>query len=309
MFLIRMKHPLVMIAAAVFFVAAIWFFAAQRGTSSPLPQPVAVNPALLQSDLDVRLKHLQSRVTGASFFVKKVAMRENLWKIAQRHGYSVHSILGCNPQMTSYNVDINNRLLLPSRGGTLHPLQKGDTWESIAQRYDIPAADLERCNGNVTILAPGEFIFVPGRMPDVELMNDRLREKYELRALFVSPLSGRLTSSFGKRRHPVTGQRSFHGGIDLAVPQGSWVGAAADGVVSFAGDNAGHYGKAVFITHQGGYETHYGHLSRIFVRTGQRVSARKLIAKSGSTGRSTGPHLHFTIKKNGACLDPLKFLW
>jgi murein DD-endopeptidase MepM/ murein hydrolase activator NlpD len=146
-------------------------------------------------------------------------------------------------------------------------------------------------------------------MPDMDLMRESLRKKYEMRALFVSPLGGRLSSSFGNRIHPILGVPSFHGGIDIAVREGTWVGAAADGVVAFAGDNAGHLGKAVFIKHQNGYETHYGHLSKIFVQYGQKVKARKLIAKSGSTGRSTGPHLHFTIKHNGAFLDPLKFLW
>jgi murein DD-endopeptidase MepM/ murein hydrolase activator NlpD len=107
----------------------------------------------------------------------------------------------------------------------------------------------------------------------------------------------------------VTGQQGFHAGIDIAVPEGSWVGAGADGVVTVAGDGIGHYGKAVFIDHEDGYETQYGHLSKIFVHVGQRVKARQLIAKSGSTGRVTGPHLHFTIKKNGVPKDPLRYIW
>ncbi|MCX5782328.1 MAG: LysM peptidoglycan-binding domain-containing M23 family metallopeptidase [Elusimicrobia bacterium] len=273
-------------------------------------QPQQVDRAkLLVNNLEMRLAHLQKRVTGAGFFIKKVKMRENLWKIARKRGYSVHSILGCNPQMETYDVHINERILLPSRGGTLHQIQKGDTWKKIAEQYDIEENELIKFNGNVGKLNSGEFIFVPGRMPDIDLMNQKLRAKYELREMFVSPLGGRLSSPFGRRRHPVTGKPSFHGGIDIAVREGTWVGAAADGVVTFAGNDGGHYGKAVFIRHQNGYETQYGHLSKIYVKVGQRVNARKLIARSGSTGRSTGPHLHFTIKRNGKLVDPLKFLW
>ena len=111
------------------------------------------------------------------------------------------------------------------------------------------------------------------------------------------------------RRHPVTGVRSLHGGIDIAVKEGTWVGAAAAGTVIFASHDAGHYGTAVYIYHGNGYVTHYGHLSKIYTHVGQKVKARQLIAKSGSTGRSTGPHLHFTIKKNDVSIDPIKFIW
>ena len=90
---------------------------------------------------------------------------------------------------------------------------------------------------------------------------------------------------------------------------GTWVGAAADGVVILASHNVGHYGTAVYIDHKNGYITHYGHLSSYKVRVGQKVRAGQLIAKSGASGRVTGPHLHFTIKKGDRSLDPLKFLW
>jgi len=82
----------------------------------------------------------------------------------------------------------------------------------------------------------------------------------------------------------ITGERSLHGGIDIAVRQGTWVGAAADGVVIVASNDVGHYGTAIFIDHENGYVTHYGHLSKMYVHVGQRVKARQLIAKSGATG-------------------------
>lgn len=291
------------------FCAGITIFHAQSIAPKVVETPQIADLKLLSQDPDLLLKHLQGRVTGASFFIDKIKKRDNLWKMARKRGYTVHSILGCNPEMETYDVRVGQRVLVPSRGGTLRQIQKSDTWGSIAKKYDIGLSELEKCNGGVKSLRAGEYIFVPGRMPDIDLMNEKLKEKYELRALFVSPLGGRLSSTFGRRIHPVTGKPSFHGGIDIAVREGTWVCAAADGVVIVAGDTGGHYGKAVFISHQNGYQTEYGHLSKIFVRVGQRVKAHKLIAKSGSTGRSTGPHLHFTIKRNGKALDPLKFIW
>jgi len=264
----------------------------------------------LITDVQARMKYILTRTRGVRFVIHKVKMRENLWTIARKYGYSVHTIIGCNPQMKTYNVRVNEKLLVPTTiGGNLHPISDTDTWQSIAEKYDIDESVLKQTNSGVMDLYKEHYIFIPGKRPAVDLLNESMQEKYALRELFRSPLAGRLSSTFGTRRHPVTGKISKHGGIDIAVKTGTLVGAAADGVVILASTNVGHYGTAVFIDHKNGYITHYGHLSKILVRLGQKVRAGQIIAKSGSTGRSTGPHLHFTIKKNGVSLDPLKFLW
>ena len=263
----------------------------------------------LVDDTVARMKYMLTRTKGVKFSIHKVKSRENLWGIAKQHGYSVHTVIGCNPQMKTYNVSINQKLLMPSIGGNLHPISPTDTWQSIAEKYNIDEKILKETNYGITDLSKEYFVFIPGKKPAVDLMNESMQEKYALRDLFRSPLAGRLSSTFGTRRHPVTGKVSKHGGIDIAVKTGTLVGAAADGIVTVASTNVGHYGTAVFIDHQNGYITHYGHLSKILVRVGQKVKAGQIIAKSGSTGRSTGPHLHFTVKKNGVSLDPLKFLW
>lgn len=263
----------------------------------------------LVTNVESRMKYLLTRTKGVKFFIHKVKRKENLWGIAKQHGYSVHTVIGCNPQMKTYNVSINEKLLMPSRGGSLHPVSQTDTWQSIAEKYDIDETVLKETNIGVKDLSKEFYVFIPGKKPAVDLLNESMQEKYALRDLFRSPLAGRLSSTFGTRKHPVTGKVSKHGGIDIAVKTGTLVGAAADGIVTVASTNVGHYGTAVFIDHQNGYITHYGHLSKILVRVGQKVKAGQIIAKSGSTGRSTGPHLHFTVKKNGVSLDPLKFLW
>ncbi len=257
---------------------------------------------------ETRMKYLLTR-TNVKFFIHTVKMKENLWLIAKKHGYSVHTVIGCNPQMKTYHVNINDKLLLPESGGCLHPVSGTDTWQTIAEKYDIDEETLKNTNCRVTDLSKEIFIFVPGRKPAVDMLNESMQEKYALRDLFRSPLAGRLSSTFGTRRHPITGKVSRHGGIDIAVKTGTLVAAAADGIVTVASTDVGHYGTAVFIDHRNGYITHYGHLSKILVRVGQKVRMGQIIARSGSTGRSTGPHLHFTVKKNGVSIDPLKFLW
>ncbi|MHB9155365.1 MAG: peptidoglycan DD-metalloendopeptidase family protein [Endomicrobiales bacterium] len=295
-------------------LAGTGYFLALSYVSRPAaPEPPRVQAQFtsegLMNDLPLRLAYLAGRTQNVSFYRHTIKSRENLWRLAARRHYSVHTLIGCNPQLETYNVDTGQNIIIPSIAGTLHVAQKNDTWQKIADRYKTTPGEVLKYNRDEAALAAGDLVFVPGRKPDMELMNGKMREKYELRALFISPLGGRLSSVFGMRRHPVTGTRSLHGGIDLAVREGTWVGAAADGKVFVAGTGIGHYGTAVFIDHQNGYVTHYGHLSRIRVRAGQRVKARQLIAKSGSTGRSTGPHLHFTIQKNGVSKDPLKFIW
>lgn len=123
------------------------------------------------------------------------------------------------------------------------------------------------------------------------------------------PIAGnfRNSSGYGNRKDPFTGGRAFHAGLDFAAPTGTTVFSAARGVVSFVGTKSG-YGKVVEVTHATGHITRYAHLSGYLAREGQTVNAGTPIAKVGSTGRSTGPHLHFEIRKGDAAIDPKKFL-
>jgi murein DD-endopeptidase MepM/ murein hydrolase activator NlpD len=118
------------------------------------------------------------------------------------------------------------------------------------------------------------------------------------------PVQGRLTSGFGERFHPILGYERFHDGVDLAAPAGTPIVAAADGRVVGAGWTGG-YGQAVEIAHLGGVETRYGHMSRIAAYPGEAVRRGQIIGYVGSTGLSTGPHLHFEVMKNGRPVNPL----
>ncbi|MBP5194479.1 MAG: M23 family metallopeptidase [Lachnospiraceae bacterium] len=125
---------------------------------------------------------------------------------------------------------------------------------------------------------------------------------------FVKPISGgRLTSPFGPRKRPKKGASSYHKGIDWATPIGTTVCASSGGVVSKAGWASG-YGNVVYIDHPNGLQTRYGHLSKVKVKVGQKVNQGSVIALSGNTGVSTGPHIHFEMRLNGEAVNPAKYL-
>lgn len=122
------------------------------------------------------------------------------------------------------------------------------------------------------------------------------------------PLEGiKLTSSFGMRNHPVLGQRRAHKGIDLGAPTGTPVYATADGVISRA-DWFSSYGLYVAIEHGGDIQTRYAHMSRLNVAAGQRVKKGEIVGFVGSTGRSTGPHLHYEVRVRGEAVNPLPYM-
>lgn len=121
------------------------------------------------------------------------------------------------------------------------------------------------------------------------------------------PVKGWVTSDFGVRRDPFDGQRRMHEGLDIATRTGTPVMATAAGIVREAGTDAG-YGKAVVIDHGYGYSTLYAHNSRILVKVGQRVKRGEMVATAGNTGRSSGPHVHYEVRLNGAPVNPNKYL-
>lgn len=124
----------------------------------------------------------------------------------------------------------------------------------------------------------------------------------------VAPAANPLvTSAYGYRRDPFTGRGAMHSGIDFKGPMGSAIYAAANGEVSFAGRKSG-YGKVVEIDHGNGLTTRYAHLSRIDVTAGHSIDAGETLGGLGSTGRSTGPHLHFEVRINGKAVNPRPFL-
>jgi len=121
---------------------------------------------------------------------------------------------------------------------------------------------------------------------------------------FIMPVDGRISSGFGLRRDPINGELRPHGGIDIAAAEGSPIRAAASGTVAFSGFSRG-YGNTVIIEHKNGLSTLYAHNSSNLVKVGDVVDTNTIIALVGSTGRSTGPHLHFEVRKGGTPVNPM----
>lgn len=122
------------------------------------------------------------------------------------------------------------------------------------------------------------------------------------------PYQGRITSTFGHRENPFGGENvETHKGLDIAAPYGAPVKAMAKGTVEFAGLRGG-FGNCIMLKHGNGFETLYGHLSKILVSVGQKIDIGQQIGNVGSTGRSTGPHLHYEIHRNGEKINPQSFL-
>jgi murein DD-endopeptidase MepM/ murein hydrolase activator NlpD len=133
--------------------------------------------------------------------------------------------------------------------------------------------------------------------------------KAEARKLpLANPAPGRpVTSAFGVRTDPILGTAALHSGMDFRAPVGMAAKATAAGVVTRAGW-AGGYGRMVEVDHGNGFTTRYGHLSKVLVKVGEKVQAGDKVGLTGSSGRSTGPHLHYEVRRNGEALDPVRFL-
>ena len=123
----------------------------------------------------------------------------------------------------------------------------------------------------------------------------------------MKPVRGWFTSKFGYRIDPFHGRPMMHNGIDIAAAHGTAVYAPADGVVSYVGFEQG-YGKIISIDHGYGIVTRYGHNSKIFVQVGQKLKRRDVIAAVGTTGRSSGPHVHYEVRVHGVPVDPINYI-
>lgn len=233
---------------------------------------------------------------------------ETISSLMARYNLSLEAIVGANPDISSLDrLPVGLELLIPPGEGLVVALEPGQTVLDLVEIYGVSPVALARANqiDSPADLRPGQMLFLPGVTPRHAL--DRLAEVRERENTYIWPVHGRLTSFFG-RRNLGMGTSSFHTGLDIAAPAGTPVVAARSGTVTFAGWSSQGYGYLVKIRHVGGAETWYAHFSRILVDVGQYVRQGEVIGRVGSTGISTGPHLHFEVREGGRPLDPLSFL-
>jgi murein DD-endopeptidase MepM/ murein hydrolase activator NlpD len=233
----------------------------------------------------------------------KVKKGDSVSKIAAAHSLSLDAIIASNNISNARRLREGETLKVPNMDGIPYVVKKGDSLSGISRSLGVPMeAILDANDLQKDIIAAGQLIFVPGaRMRSEDL-------KLALGELFIYPLKGaRLTSPFGWRNDPISGVRRHHAAIDLAAPAGTTVKAAMDGKVSSVGFNS-TYGKYIILSHGNEYHTMYAHLSQVSVKQGGQVTQGIKIGEVGSTGYSTGPHLHFAIYKNGRPVNPLDLL-
>jgi murein DD-endopeptidase MepM/ murein hydrolase activator NlpD len=223
---------------------------------------------------------------------------DTIGQIAMQFGLNQDTILSINNIKNSRLIQIGQRLRIPNQDGIFYKVKSGDSLDKIAEEYKVEVSALqtvnelfsEKLNENSTIFIPGAKL----NLQDLQEINGDL---------FRWPVRGYITSRYGWRTNPFGAARQFHTGIDIGAAMGTPIRAAMAGRVSTVGYNetSGNY---IVISHHSGYRTMYAHLSVIRVNAGVYVRTGDHIGDVGNTGLSTGPHLHFTVYKNGITVNP-----
>jgi murein DD-endopeptidase MepM/ murein hydrolase activator NlpD len=258
--------------------------------------------------------------------IHKVQSGESIWGISRKYNISVENLQKANPKLDPNKIKIDQEinLVVPK------PLVSVKTTEVAKYKENIPfeqkvefSSSLYKDQTNIKVKGAygerdivAEVVKINGIEDSKTVISEKVTKEPKTQVVvkgtkeipakkgtgtFKMPTRGSLSSRFGTR------WGRAHEGIDLAAPIGTSVNAADGGVVISVGTN-GAYGKLIKIDHGGGYVTYYGHLSKFFVSKGDKVYKGQKIAAVGNTGRSTGPHLHFEIRKNGTPVNPLKYV-
>lgn len=258
---------------------------------------------------------------------------DTLWSIASRFGLAPSTLVWANSLTNADVLVVGQPLVIPPVNGTLHRVEQGDTLEGIAERYGVKVDQIvgfaANGLGGGSAAIPGTDLVIPGGTPPAPpppiIAEPAPAEPATAgsapasgaaptatpssgtRAVgsFIWPATGALTTYFGD--NPAYYGPGGHNGLDIANAQGTPLLAADGGVVIFAGWQGG-LGNAVAVDHENGFVTWYGHALSIAVSPGQRVARGQVVAYMGTTGNSTGPHIHFIIVRNGVYVDPLGYL-
>ncbi|HUW41790.1 MAG TPA: M23 family metallopeptidase [Rectinemataceae bacterium] len=231
-----------------------------------------------------------------------VQKNDSLSTVAQRFGIAVDTLISMNGIKDARALQLGAKLRVPNMNGLLYQVRAGDSLYSIAKLFNIESGRIADANDlGSSVIKVGQRLFIPGaKLPDTEL-----KRIFGTRVSW--PVHGYITSPYGYRADPFTGVRFFHAGIDIAVDLGTPVKAAMDGKVVDVGYNP-TFGNYVILGHPDGIQSLYAHLSSYSVRIGQRLRQGTQLGLSGSTGYSTGPHLHFGLYLHGNPVNPLKYL-
>ena len=231
------------------------------------------------------------------FYQYRVGKDDSFWTILSKASLDIDTLMTVNDLSSPKEVSPGRIIFIPNMRGTLVKVTSEEGVNSILRANGIAQRYVNRINSFNRL--GRKYLFIPcGKVTNLE-------RSLFLGIGFVNPLlSGKKSSGFGTRRDPFNSRRlEFHSGIDVACVPKSRIHAARDGKVVFSGFR-GNYGRLVVIEHEHGYESYYGHLSGSSVSPGQLVKRGDFIGFSGNTGRSTGPHLHFEVRKKNRPVNP-----
>jgi len=233
-----------------------------------------------------------------TFTSQVIVQGDIIGNIAIKTGLNEDTLISVNDIKNTRLLQIGQVIRIPNQDGVYYTIKAGDTLESIAAQYSTTTSHISFVNELFSdALRPNSVLFIPGAKMDwvnrQEINGD----------LFIWPVTGRITSSYGYRTDPFAGTRQFHTGLDISAVEGTPIKAAMAGRVSQVGYDDS-YGNHVVVTHHSGYRTLYAHMSFVRVKAGAYVETGERIGDVGNTGQSTGPHLHFTVYKNGVTVNP-----
>ena len=237
----------------------------------------------------------QDKMPKLHFYKYRMREGDSFWKILTATALDIDTLMTVNNISSPGMMKSGEIIYLSNMRGIVINNQTGKELNAALKQQKIRLEYVKAANG----VLDKKYLFVPcGEVSSIQ------------RALFLGtgfmfPLySGKQTSGFGTRSDPFGKKQSeFHKGIDIACPMGSKVLASRSGTVVFTGTNGG-YGKLIVIEHEHGYRSLYGHLSRYKAKVGQKVNRGDIIGYSGNTGHTTGPHLHFEVKRKGRSFNP-----
>ncbi|MGL5000376.1 MAG: peptidoglycan DD-metalloendopeptidase family protein [Cetobacterium sp.] len=241
-----------------------------------------------------------------------VSNGDTLGNIADKNKMSLEILKANNPGISN-ELKIGQKINIVKANGVFYKVKKGDSLFKIALNYKVDVEDLRKYNDlrndNIRV---GQELFVSNPSEDsLKRLTVKGGAKKKPTVInqknFGMPVKwAGVTSPYGKRFHPVLKRYIQHAGIDMRARYVPLM-ASKEGTIVFAGYMTG-YGKIIKINHGSGYETRSAHLEKMYVKVGDKVKAGQVIGKTGMSGRVTGPHLHFEIRKNGAANNPMNYL-
>jgi LysM repeat protein len=275
------------------------------------PGIIATQPAVEASETTP-----QKRATTIIYIVKS---GDNITTIARQFNINATTILWAN-DLTAYSpIHENDKLRIPPVSGVLVKIKSGDNLRKIADKYSVSVEQIISANNlsSAGKLVIGQEIIVPNarKISDIQSIASNNKPKNIVSAVksLIKPKE-KATVSGTKLQWPTQGYRITqyyswrHTGLDIGNKVGTPLYASEDGVVETSGWNSGGYGYMVLINHGNGIKTRYAHASKLFVSSGERVSRGQVIAYMGSTGRSTGPHIHYEVYVGGKRVNPLNYI-